>query len=807
MVHALVVVGSSMIAVAASAPLASPYPDPRQNHVACGNLVFPGTMETLLCDPDFVLLRALKAEQLTVAAAAIRAWEEDFAVRICGSFGVRAGIAFVTVTEEPLQRFAEDLAVAWALDDEGGVLVVLQAGFAPSVALAGGLLRDKAAFEAAPENWLEMMSRSVVRSLRVGVPGRAVEDALSGLADAIGGGLGHGMPTLAGGNSDVEQLLVDGMNTTFQNAEVWRTACAEHRCLELHLDGSRQFSERFERYYHEAMAFPALNILASSGSPPKRVLMLGGGDGGVATCVLEWSSIEHVTLLDIDADVAKLAKRNFPVVAKSFSDPRFVPLHVDAFQWVYEQSQAHAAQFDLAIIDFTDEPLESHWTPEFFQAIRSLLTPSGVLVQNIADADDRTTVANLRRLLHIHQWTFHSTYAMTVTVPDYMAEYSLALSSAVAIEPMKVDWKLWEQQGVRTVYYSPEVHQAIFATPPSILRMVEIAVEVAPGVAVALRAGNFEAPMTKWPLGNTLIHDEPDYYVYRSAFGHCDPAMPEGDCRFVVSDMRRYLSHYSLLTDEAATLPAMNMLGARARRVLVLGGGTGYVASLALQYPQVERVVVVDADEAMHRLVHEHFPTLAKVLRERRVEFIVAEPYDWIPGCSGEFDLIVNSIRHTSWTEASRLTRAPLTSHFLAKLRGLLAPHGMLAQEAGTIQTPRHTARVMALHRAAFGSGSVRPMAHGFDATVYAGLELDGHFARPPAFTVLSSPSHFNPEDVDWAAWRELDIAPLRYTPNWHRAIFAIPAESQRLFAAAASASGDIGSWASSGACSPPSAG
>jgi len=797
----------SAVGIFVSELSASHYPDPRRTPEKCGNFSKFEMDETLLCDPHFALVRALRADQLDITAAAVSAWEEDFAVQTLRSFGVRLGIALVARTAEPIQRFADDLAVAWSLDDEAGVLVVLKTGDMGSVAFSGGLLRDEAAFEAAPDEWFATTFQLVVGSLRLGLPGKAVEQALSGLADAIGGGLGRGMPMLGGDNADVEQVVLDEIKTNFQEAEVYRTACGEQRCLELHLDEARQFSDRFERYYHEAMSFPALNIIASSGSPPKRVLMLGGGDGGVATCVLEWSSIEHVTLLDIDADVAKLAKRNFPVVAKSFSDPRFVPLHVDAFQWVYEQSQAHAAQFDLAIIDFTDEPLESHWTPEFFQAIRSLLTPSGVLVQNIADADDRTTVANLRRLLHIHQWTFHSTYAMTVTVPDYMAEYSLALSSAVAIEPMKVDWKLWEQQGVRTVYYSPEVHQAIFATPPSILRMVEIAVEVAPGVAVALRAGNFEAPMTKWPLGNTLIHDEPDYYVYRSAFGHCDPAMPEGDCRFVVSDMRRYLSHYSLLTDEAATLPAMNMLGARARRVLVLGGGTGYVASLALQYPQVERVVVVDADEAMHRLVHEHFPTLAKVLRERRVEFIVAEPYDWIPGCSGEFDLIVNSIRHTSWTEASRLTRAPLTSHFLAKLRGLLAPHGMLAQEAGTIQTPRHTARVMALHRAAFGSGSVRPMAHGFDATVYAGLELDGHFARPPAFTVLSSPSHFNPEDVDWAAWRELDIAPLRYTPNWHRAIFAIPAESQRLFAAAASASGDIGSWASSGACSPPSAG
>jgi spermidine synthase len=120
--------------------------------------------------------------------------------------------------------------------------------------------------------------------------------------------------------------------------------------FQLFLNGNLQFSSTDEYRYHEALVHPAM-LLSNN---PKRVLVLGGGDGLALREILKYASVEHVTLVDLDPEMTKLSN-TFPLLAKlnqnSFNDPRVQVINEDAFIWV-EQTQEPL--YDAAIVDFPD---------------------------------------------------------------------------------------------------------------------------------------------------------------------------------------------------------------------------------------------------------------------------------------------------------------------------------------------------------------------------------------------------------------------------------------------------------------------
>lgn len=84
---------------------------------------------------------------------------------------------------------------------------------------------------------------------------------------------------------------------------------------------------------------------------------MGGGDAGIASIGLKFSTVERVTLLDIDASVSRTSRRYFGRMAAAFSDPRFQAKHVNAFEWVKRRamrSKEVGGTYDLVVVDFTD---------------------------------------------------------------------------------------------------------------------------------------------------------------------------------------------------------------------------------------------------------------------------------------------------------------------------------------------------------------------------------------------------------------------------------------------------------------------
>jgi spermidine synthase len=148
--------------------------------------------------------------------------------------------------------------------------------------------------------------------------------------------------------------------------------------VELFLNGNLQFSGRDEYRYHEALVHPAMTQVAA----PRRVLILGGGDGLAAREVLRYPSVEHVQLVDLDAGVTELFRRT-PWLSRlnggSLSSPKLSVTNADAFEWL----RGARGVFDVVVIDFPDPSNYSVgklYTTAFYREVGRVLAPGGAVV-------------------------------------------------------------------------------------------------------------------------------------------------------------------------------------------------------------------------------------------------------------------------------------------------------------------------------------------------------------------------------------------------------------------------------------------
>ena len=149
--------------------------------------------------------------------------------------------------------------------------------------------------------------------------------------------------------------------------------------FQLFLNGNLQFASADEYRYHEALVHPAL-LVAGQRAVPRRVLVLGGGDGLALREVLA-HPVEAVTLVDLDPAMTELGERFEPLAAlnrRAFKDPRVQVVNEDAMLWI----DGASAVFDAAIVDFPDPntfALGKLYTRRFFQQLARRLAPGAAI--------------------------------------------------------------------------------------------------------------------------------------------------------------------------------------------------------------------------------------------------------------------------------------------------------------------------------------------------------------------------------------------------------------------------------------------
>ena len=167
--------------------------------------------------------------------------------------------------------------------------------------------------------------------------------------------------------------VVYAKSTPYQRIVVTRNDAG----FQLFLNGGLQFSSADEYRYHEALVHPAM----ASIEEPRRVLVLGGGDGLAVREILRRPEVEKVTLVDIDPAMTQLARTFAPLAElnhHSLDDARVTVVNDDAMRWLEEPR----GPFDVAIVDFPDPnsfSLGKLYSTRFYQRLQRSLAADGVI--------------------------------------------------------------------------------------------------------------------------------------------------------------------------------------------------------------------------------------------------------------------------------------------------------------------------------------------------------------------------------------------------------------------------------------------
>lgn len=228
----------------------------------------------------------------------------------------------------------------------------------------------------------------------------------------------------------------------------------------LMLDGATQVTTADEFIYHEMMAH--VPLLAHGRA--RDVLIIGGGDCGLAEEVLKHQGIARLRQVEIDASVVEFAKAHFADFnAPVFTDPRFALTIADGAAFVADTTE----RFDVILIDSTDPvgPGAVLFTEEFYRNLRRCLKPGGIVVTQsgvpfIQSNEFRTGMRNLSR-------AFPIATCYVIAVPTYYGGHMTLGWASVEREPngVSLDELARRSAGLTTRYYTPEVHLAAFALP------------------------------------------------------------------------------------------------------------------------------------------------------------------------------------------------------------------------------------------------------------------------------------------------------------------------------------------------------
>lgn len=235
------------------------------------------------------------------------------------------------------------------------------------------------------------------------------------------------------------------------------------------LDGIVQTTEADEFMYHEMMT----HVPILGHGAVKKLLIIGGGDGGILREVLKHESID-VTQVEIDKAVIDMAVKYLPRHSnKAYDNPRANIVIDDGMAFVKNCTE----KFDVIIVDGTDPigPGEVLFTEDFYAQCKTCLNEGGIIVTQNGVAflqfeEVKNTYQRLKQ--HFNDATFY-----TVAVPTYYGGL-MTLSWASDNEALrKVSLETLQQRfaaaNLNSRYYNPAIHQASFALPQYIVNQLD----------------------------------------------------------------------------------------------------------------------------------------------------------------------------------------------------------------------------------------------------------------------------------------------------------------------------------------------
>jgi len=238
----------------------------------------------------------------------------------------------------------------------------------------------------------------------------------------------------------------------------------------LMLDGATQITKRDEFIYQEMMSHVPLFAHGNA----REVLIVGGGDCGIAEEVLKHGSVKRLTQVEIDPAVIEFSKEHFPEFTKPvFADKRFESVIDDGMKYVARTGR----RFDVIIVDSTDPqgPGKVLFSQKFYAACKRCMNRGGILVtQNgVPIFQPRELISSVTKFRRL----FADGTCYIAAIPTYVGGH-MAMGWASDDRRLRqtsagtLAARYRKAGGFSTKYWTPEVHAAAFALPRFIAEVV-----------------------------------------------------------------------------------------------------------------------------------------------------------------------------------------------------------------------------------------------------------------------------------------------------------------------------------------------
>lgn len=234
------------------------------------------------------------------------------------------------------------------------------------------------------------------------------------------------------------------------------------------LDGEIIFSEADEFIYNEMVVHVPMAVHPCV----KDVLIIGGGDGGVAQLFTEYPEIEHIDVVEPDEMFVKVSSEFFPTAAEGFNDPRVTIHNMDGLRYL----RRFTDHYDLIINDSTDPfgHTAGLFTKEFYGSCYRALKSDGIMVYQhgspFYDEDEEAFRSMHKKVYRV----FPISRVYQACIPTCPAGYWMFGFASKKYHPLTdFDPARWKARGIRTWYYTINLHRGAFMLPKYVEDLLE----------------------------------------------------------------------------------------------------------------------------------------------------------------------------------------------------------------------------------------------------------------------------------------------------------------------------------------------
>lgn len=234
------------------------------------------------------------------------------------------------------------------------------------------------------------------------------------------------------------------------------------------LDGLMMVNEKDEFVYHDMI----VHVPMATNPNIKKVLVIGGGDGGTVRELTRYPSVEQIDMVEIDEQVVRLSQKYLPITADKLTDPRVTLYFEDGVAFVDGLEKA----YDLILVDSTDPigPGEGLFSKAFYDNCFRALTDDGILVNQHESPYYERDAKEMKRAHSKIKKLFPISKVYQFHMPTYPSGHWLFGFASKKYDPLKdAQLDVWKQFNLKTKYYNTDIHTGCFALPTFVKDMLD----------------------------------------------------------------------------------------------------------------------------------------------------------------------------------------------------------------------------------------------------------------------------------------------------------------------------------------------